>query len=329
MSGSHSVEGTVLDVASEIVGFEPDQEFTIISDSGQKIICISNGLNPVRLGHRLTVFTKDFPVPELGMTMAWNVSAIQHDFSEIHPWFESDTAVTLLEKIYRDPEVSLPRRVLGDCLVGDPPFVGAEMLGKMILRSMDAEGTFFPPFEKRRALAPFTCSCNGILYGRTPIESDSIAARKWFSFREIFGEPARNRTPVRQNTGTYMRNFSDLWHWINSKTGNYQTTNTVVYNILGASGRPKFREDWGRFLEEFNLDQHMELLACHLSNPPIGFQTDMDLRCASAYLDIPLAKLNRLVKAGAIPSKDATKNPYPIEQMDLETYLEKRWIIEG
>ena len=77
-----------------------------------------------------------------------------------------------------------------------------------------------------------------------------------------------------------------------------------------------------------------------ISHPPPGFHTKLDTPSAAAYLDIPIAELRRLNRSGTILgeisllrilfpellSAAKTGDKY-FEQVDLEDYLEKLWVV--
>jgi len=234
----------------------------------------------------------------------------------------------------------LPRRVLGDHLANDLPFDGARFLGLAIQRSLEEQGTFLIPTAYRTQLAPFTCACDGILFGRDPVESDSGAAKAWLGMVKVVGEPVRGEWPKRGTIGTIIRCYGDLWNWLTQVVGDYQTTNLLIDSILEDEGRPPFRTDWAEFLANISIRERLARIDSIQYNPPLGFHTKLDVRSAAAYLGMTVAELRRLNRAGIIGGETSilsylhqaqgrrikTGND-TFEQVELENYLESHWVV--
>lgn len=334
--------GTVVEVLKTLELVNSVQRFHLVTDKGNKSLwAVENG-PPIRIGHRINLEANDCHVPRFALVTSSYVAQIFPNRARIHPWFKGPTALGFLAAILKDPLDRLPRSVLGDHLVNDPPFDGARALGLAIQRSLEEKGTFFLPLDKRRKLAPFTCACNGILYGRDPLKTEAKAAQMWLGMTRIFGEPVRGERTKRPDSGTFIRCFADLWHWVKKQVGCFQTTNMLVSPILGAEDRPPFRTDWKEFLDRQNIHERLMWMDTVRYNPPMGYHTKLGTRSAAAYLDMPVAELRRLNRAGVIrgeesifrflhpdlPSSKKTGDDM-FEQVDLEDYLEKRWVVEA
>jgi hypothetical protein len=230
--------------------------------------------------------------------------------------------------------------VLGDHLANDLPFDGARLLGLAIQRSLEEKGTFLIPTAYRAQLAPFTCACDGILFGRDPVESDSDAAKAWLGMVKVVGEPVRGEWPKRGTIGTIIRCYGDLWNWLTQVVGDYQTTNLLNDSILEDEGRPPFRTDWAEFLANISIRERLARIDSIQYNPPLGFHTKLDVRSAAAYLGMTVAELRRLNRAGIIGGETSilsylhqaqgrrikTGND-TFEQVELENYLESHWVV--
>lgn len=340
MKRSHTITGTVVNVFKDHSHHDKTQHFHLVNDSGNKSLWALENQQPVRIGHRVKLYTRGSRVPRFVLVDSDYVTRIQHDRSKVDPWFEGTTAQELLAGILKAPTDLLPRRVLGDYLANDQPFDGARALGLAILRSLEEQGTFFLPLEKRKSLAPFTCAFEGILYGRDPLKTDSDAAQSWLGMTKVFGNPVRGERTKRTDSGTFIRCFADLWHWLKKEVGCFQRTNMLVSPILGAEDRPPFRTDWKEFLDRQNIHERLMWMDTVRYNPPMGYHTKLDTRSAAAYLDMPVAELRRLNRAGVIrgeesifrflhpdlPSSKKTGDDM-FEQVDLEDYLEKQWVV--
>lgn len=299
MKKPHTTTGTVVNVLKEHWHQGDTQYFHLVNDCGNKSLWALENQQPVRIGHRVKLSTPEPRVPQFALVNAEYAPRVQHDRTKIHSWFEGTTARELLAGILKDPTDHLPRKVLGDHLANDQPFDGAKALGLVILKSLDEHGTFFLPLDNRKSLAPFTCACNGILYGRDPSTTDSDAAQSWLGMTRFFGDPVRGERTKRLANGTLIRCYADLWHWLKERVGDFQTTNLIIDSILGAEGRPPFRTDWAEFLAHQKIHDQLMLMDTILCNPPLGYHTKLNTRSAAAYLDIPIAELRRLNRAGS------------------------------
>ena len=340
MKKQHTTIGTVVEVLKEHWPEDKNQYFHLVNDNGNKSLWAVKNQKPIRIGHRVKLSTRENRWPQFALIKSECPTRVQHDRSSIHHWFEGPTARDLLAGILKDPTDRLPRRVLGDHLANDQPFDSAKALGLAILRSLDEQGTFFLPLDKRLGLAPFTCAYNGILYGRDPLKTDSETAQSWLGMTKVFGDPIRGERPKRKDKGTFIQCYADLWQWVQKEVGDFQTTNEVAYSIIEAEDRPPFRTDWAEFLSRQNIREQIISMGSIISYPPPGFHTKLDTRSAAAYLDIPIAELRRLNRTGTILgersllrilfpellSADKTGDKY-FEQVDLEDYVEKRWVV--
>jgi hypothetical protein len=340
MKKTYTITGTVVSVLKEHWHQGVTQYFHLVNDKGNKSLWALENQQLIRIGHRVKLSARESRVPRFVLVDSEYVTRIQHDRSKVDPWFEGTTAQDLLAGILKAHTDLLPRRVLGDYLANDQPFDGARALGLAILRSLEEQGTFFLPLDKRKSLAPFTCAFKGILYGREPQKADSEAAQMWLGMTRVFGEPVRGERTKRPDSGTFIRCFADLWHWVKKQVGCFQTTNMLVSPILGAEDRPPFRTDWKEFLDRQNIHERLMWMDTVRYNPPIGYHTKLGTRSAAAYLDMPVAELRRLNRAGVIrgeesifrflhpdlPSSKKTGDDM-FEQVDLEDYLEKQWVV--
>ena len=336
----YKTTGTVVEVLKTLDFVNTVQRFHLVTDKGNKSLwAVENG-SPVRIGHRVKIEADESHVPRFALATAQYVAQIFPNRARIHPWFKGPSALGFLAAILKDPSDRLPRSVLGDYLVNEPPFDGARALGLAIQRSLEEEGTFFLPLDLRRRLAPFTCACNGILYGRDPLKAEAKAAQMWLGMSQVFGDPVRSKPSKPKGNGTVIRCFADLWHWVKKEVGCLQRTNMLVSPILGAEDRPPFRTDWKEFLDRQNLHDKLVWMDTVLYNPPIGYQTKLEIRSAAAYLNMSVAELRRLNRASVIrgevslfrflhpdlPSSKRTGDDV-FEQVDLEDYLEKHWVV--
>jgi len=337
----YKTTGTVVEVLKTLDFVNSVQRFHLVTDKGNKSLWALENGPPVRIGHRVKIEADQCHVPRFALATAEHVAQIFPNRARIHPWFKGPTALGFLAAILKDPLDRLPRSVLGDHLVNEPPFDGARALGLAIQRSLEEEGTFFLPLDLRRRLAPFTCACNGILYGRDPLKAEAKAAQMWLGMSKVFGDPVRGKPSKPKGNGTVIRCFADLWHWVKKEVGCFQRTNILVRTILKAKNRPPFRTNWSEFLDWQNVDERLYLLETRMFNPPLGYHTKLDTLSAAAYLNVSVAELRRLNRAGVIrgevsifrflnpdlPSSKRTGDDM-FEQVDLEDYLEKQWVVE-
>lgn len=324
MGDKNPVTGTVVEVLPAARSDTGQYFFWLATDDGKKMIWVSDYPDHLRVGHRITVFPEEVALPPFLGVWASRALTIRHDTPPLQDWFLTDTGLALLERILAEPEKTLPRQVLADYLAQVIPFEEARLLGTMLHASLGSPGVFYAPLAAREKLLPFTCAWAGLPFGRDPLFSEFPVANRWMELARTFGEPVRTLPLGRPSVGNRFRDYRDLWRWVRKEVCDFQRTNLLVPGIFYREDRPRFGTDWTEFLK--TLDIHMAALMVDSVNynPPLGFHTKMGYREAAAYLDISIAELRRLEQSGAIPASDGV-----FEHMDLESFMESRWIVDA
>ena len=299
-----------------------------IDDEGRKALWFAPpGTGRVRVGHRLILESTEFLAPGLGLARPHGILTWDTIQAPLPAWCRLPSPLTLLQRAIREPAERLHRQVLADWLAdcGHPLTATLAEALRLSLRNPE---TFFLPYPLREQAAPFTCAWDGWLFGNPPTDPGDPVSRLWLDLPESIGPPRRQgRYPEAEPNTTRLRNFRDLWRWIDrNHHAGFSLATWLADRMARSSKRPNYWTDWAEYLRQQDIPGEVaESLARPNPFNPGGLHHwlhDMGVR---GYLNLTYGQLEQLLKDGTLH-----RDPeYGFNHTELERFRESHWVVEN
>ena len=233
----------------------------------------------------------------------------------------------MLQRALADHRDRLHRQVLADWLA-ESGYPMTPTLAEAIRLSLKTPETYFLPYNQRQAAVPFTCAWNGWLLGSPSDNPQDLIQHLWLGRPEILDPPRRQgRYPESEPNTTRLRNFRELWRWIdrNHPAAGFSLTSSIADRIARSSKRPNYWTDLSAYLKGLDIQgQVEEALARPNPSSPGDLHFQLSEQAVRGYLNQPYDQLAQQIDNGTF-RRDAN---HRIDHTEVERFRENLWVVD-